>query len=488
MGEQVAVPAVGARRGARAWSAARANVYAGGAAALSVGVAVAAYFDAWTYVNNPSGYSSLSPWQDAALVVSWLALTAWLGAPVARAPLIGRHWASAVPPGYELALAGCLAFGAISLLDVYLQLLAGREKSVENLLSPTRIGQLVSGVLMLSGPLRAAWQRGDVSLGPAGVTSAAVLLSALTFFTQFAHPYRDPWAGAATVRGVVPDWVLQDYGVTSILFQALVLAAVTLLLLRRFRVLPGTFTVMLVVNAALVASLKLHWEFVLAGFLTGLVSDLLVWRVRPSTANVAGFRLVATAVPGVFALSYFAVLELTQGTWWGGYVWTGTVLSAAAFGWLLSHLVVAPARRVSAAALPAESRGPWPVHHVEITAEEVHAAFEHLGQPGPLAESPLGALPFLTPGKAGDELREVFIDIVREMAAARAPRDAEAGKILLEYYVKRSGTHEQVMERLHMSRQTYYLRLRRAWPAVAGRLDELREYQLAHAPGGEPPA
>jgi hypothetical protein len=44
------------------------------------------------------------------------------------------------------------------------------------------------------------------------------------------------------------------------------------------------------------------------------------------------------------------------------------------------------------------------------------------------------------------------------------------------------------MDRLHMSRQTYYLRLRRAWPAVAGRLDELREYQLAHAPGGEPPA
>jgi hypothetical protein len=70
---------------------------------------------------------------------------------------------------------------------------------------------------------------------------------------------------------------------------------------------------------------------------------------------------------------------------------------------------------------------------------------------------------------------------VREKAGSRDPRDAEAGKILLEYYVKRSGTHEQVMERLHMSRQTYYRRLaQRAWPMVAERLDELREYSLTH--------
>jgi hypothetical protein len=487
MGEHFAIPAVDATPGARAWSAARANAYAGGAAALSVVVAVAAYFDAWTYVNNPSGYSSFSPWQDVALILSWLALTAWLGAPIARAVLEGRHWASAVPPGYELAVAGCLAFGAISLLDRYLQLLAGPEKAFENLLSPTRIGQMVSGVLMLSGPLRAAWQRGDVALGPAGVISAAVLLSALTFFTQFAHPFRDPWAGAAVAHAGMPDWVVEDFGVASILIQALLLTAVVLLVLRRFRARPGTFTFMFGLNAALVVSLKQHWEFLAVGLVTGLVADLLVWRLRPSSTNVAGLRMLAAAVPGVFALSYFAVLLVTQGTWWHAYAWTGTVLSASAFGWLLSHLVVAPARRMSAAPLPAEERGPWPVHHVEITPDQVHAAFEQLGHPRRLAEGPLGSLPFLTPGKAGDELREVCIDIVREMAAARAPRDAEAGKILLEYYVKRSGTHEQVMERLHMSRQTYYLRLRRAWPAVAGRLDELREYQLAHAPAGEPP-
>ena len=455
----------------------KASTYAGGSALLSLAVAAAAYFDAWTYVNNPSGYSSIAPWQDVALIVAWLALTGWLFAPVITAIAGGRPWAAAVPPGYEQALVGCLGFGAVSLIDYYLQLVAGTEKSLDNLLSPTRIGQMVTAVLMVSGPVRAAWQRGDLALGAAGVVSAAMLLSALTFFTQFAHPFRDPWAGAAEHRAGITAWVLEDFGVTGILLQAGILAGFTLLLLRRFQVRPGSFTFIFLVNGALLVALKGHWEMLAVAAVTGLVADLLVWRLRPGHGVVA-LRLVAVAVPGTFALSYFLVLIATQGIWWDAYAWTGTVVSSAAFGWLLSFLVVAPTRRVPAAVAS------WPAHHAEITPDQVREALEQLGRPRELAESALGSLPFLA-GRAGagEELRELLIDIVREKAAARDTRDAEAGKILLEYYVKRSGTHEQVMERLHMSRQTYYRRLaQRAWPMVAERLDELREYALVHPP------
>ena len=72
MSENVAVTAAPPARGARSWSPARANIYEGGAAALSIAVGAAAYFDAWTYVNNPSGYSSIGPWQDLGVVVTWL--------------------------------------------------------------------------------------------------------------------------------------------------------------------------------------------------------------------------------------------------------------------------------------------------------------------------------------------------------------------------------------------------------------------------------
>jgi hypothetical protein len=321
-----------------------------------------------------------------------------------------------------------------------------------------------------------------VTLGPAGVISAAMLLSALTFFTQFAHPFRDPWAGVRVPRTGISDWVVQDFGVAAILLQAGILTAVTLLLLRRFRVRPGSFTVMFLLNGVLLAFLKQHWEMLAVAAATGLVADLLLWRLRPAGGEVVALRVMAAAVPGTFALTFFAVVILTQGTWWDGYAWTGTVLSAAAFGWLLSFLVVQPARRVDSGPLPSDAARPWPAHHSEITPDQVREALEHLGRPQALADGPLGSLPFLTDGgRAGDDLREVLIDIVREKAGSHEPRDAEAGKILLEYYVKRSGTHEQVMERLHMSRQTYYRRLaQRAWPMVAERLDELREYSLAH--------
>jgi hypothetical protein len=55
-------------------------------------------------------------------------------------------------------------------------------------------------------------------------------------------------------------------------------------------------------------------------------------------------------------------------------------------------------------------------------------------------------------------------------------RDAQAGHLLVEYYVKRSGTHEQIAERLHLSKPTYYHRLQRGCELVAERLEKLASF------------
>ncbi len=80
----------------------------------------------------------------------------------------------------------------------------------------------------------------------------------------------------------------------------------------------------------------------------------------------------------------------------------------------------------------------------------------------------------LTKGQsAAVELRALLIDVIGELAASSAPRDAEAGHLLLDYYVKKAGSHEVIMERLHLSRPTYYRRLHHGFEVVARRLDQL---------------
>ncbi|MEU9081436.1 hypothetical protein [Streptomyces sp. NPDC048357] len=114
---------------------------------------------------------------------------------------------------------------------------------------------------------------------------------------------------------------------------------------------------------------------------------------------------------------------------------------------------------------PAGPGGPGaPVHDVPVL---VARALARLGDPAELARSPLLARPGIG-SPAG--LRTWLRDAVAELAAADAPADAEAGAILREYYLGRSRTHHQVARRLHLSRATYFRRLRRGLALVAARL------------------
>jgi hypothetical protein len=69
-------------------------------------------------------------------------------------------------------------------------------------------------------------------------------------------------------------------------------------------------------------------------------------------------------------------------------------------------------------------------------------------------------------------LRALLLEVVGELAGSSAPRDSESGHLLFDYYVKRVGSHEVIMERLCLSRPTYYRRLNRGLALVAERLDE----------------
>ena len=106
------------------------------------------------------------------------------------------------------------------------------------------------------------------------------------------------------------------------------------------------------------------------------------------------------------------------------------------------------------------------------TPDNVRVALEQLDDRDALAETPLADLPAIPANGAasGDALRTVLIESMRQLADSGSPREAEAGQLLLDYYVRRAGSHELVAERLHLSRATFYRRLRLGWELLAKRL------------------
>ena len=110
----------------------------------------------------------------------------------------GFDWRRALPRGYRLSLLGAGIFAVGGGLDLVWHELFGVEVDLEPLLRPTHLVLALGGVLMASGPLRAAWARrgarGWLALGPA-LIAAALFLSVLTFFTAYAHPLQNGFAG-----------------------------------------------------------------------------------------------------------------------------------------------------------------------------------------------------------------------------------------------------------------------------------------------------
>jgi len=444
---------------------------------LSCLFAIGAYFDAWSYVSSPTGRSSLAGWQDLSVHGGWFLITTWLSLAMLVRLSAGAPWRTALPQAYLLALIACIAYGVALIVDRYVLLASPRPVGLSELLSPLPLVEAIAGGVMLSAPLRAAWDRGDSVAKPETVVSAALVLSAITFILQLAHPFRDPWAAG---NGPPPEftpltsWIVVDFGVTGLLLQASLMSGVLLFMVRRFQMWAGSFTTICLINALLVAGLKTRWEMAFVGLAVGVCADVLYAWLRPSLSRTSAARVFGGAVGAIFTTSFFTVEALFHGIWWDWNLWAGSILASGAAGWLISYLVfLVPARPVEVSA-PAVA---WPAHRPQVTANSVKDALEVINQPAALDGSSLAGLHFLT-GRADSrsaELRELLVDIVRELETSRAPRDAEAAKLLSDYYLRRVGTHEVVAARMHLTRPTFYRRLQRGLELVAERLDEMGE-------------
>jgi hypothetical protein len=108
--------------------------------------------------------------------------------------------------------------------------------------------------------------------------------------------------------------------------------------------------------------------------------------------------------------------------------------------------------------------------------EYVKQALESLDEPRALDLNPLRALRVMAHGGGAAELRALLVDLVGELSDSRSHRDAQAGRLLLDYYIKKAGSHDQVMRRNHITKPTYFRRLQRGYVLVAQQLESVSEF------------
>lgn len=260
---------------------------------------------------------------------------------IARRVSLEKSWIGAIPPGYELGFLGMLLWALALPGDMYWHVLFGTEESFTALLSPTHLTLALGGGLFLSSPIRSTWRRrfeGSWRTLFPSIVAAAFTLSLVTMFTMYAHP---TFLLAGTEAGMGEA----STGVGAFLVQTTVLAGVCCLLVRRFDVPPGGFTLLVATNGAIMvvmgatndaAAISLFVAYVVAG----LVADGLAARFGRIGAETARLRLFCVAVPVAWTATHMAVVAYALGgIAWSTHTWTGTIFLSGAAGLLVSVLV-----------------------------------------------------------------------------------------------------------------------------------------------------
>jgi hypothetical protein len=299
-----------------------------------------AYLDAWHHHNLTSPETSPFTPYHFLLYAAEAAIGVFLGINVVRNFLRYGTWDELLPDGYGMSLLGSVLFGIGGVLDLLWHLRFGVELSVAALFSPTHLLLMLSGGLIVSGPLRAAFRRaGDVAPWSA-VVSAALTLSMFTFFAQFDQPWIQRWAAGVSAVPVSPRYMQEELGMLGLILYATVLSGMLVVCLRRFALPLGSVTAILVINGALVSSVEQHTELVAVSVIAGIVGDALLFILRPSPGRRDGFRLFAFSVPLALTAIYIGFLSATTGVWWETPVWSGAPLVAGVIGWMLSFVAL----------------------------------------------------------------------------------------------------------------------------------------------------
>jgi hypothetical protein len=210
----------------------------------------------------------------------------------------------------------------------------------------------VGGLLILSGPLRAAWHRAFagpslVALLPATL-SAGLTLALLFSLTEYANAFSNPWPAVAQrdgdgFFGSVSDPVAETLGLAGVIVQSLILAAFVVALAIRWRPPLGMFTVVFGVATTLVSFSHDWYQFIPVALVAGIVADSAADQLAPSLSRPVQLRLLGFVVLATPFILYFMAIALTGTLWWSIDLVTGTIVLAGLAGLGMAQLALSVA-------------------------------------------------------------------------------------------------------------------------------------------------
>ncbi|WP_248959470.1 hypothetical protein [Sphaerisporangium perillae] len=328
-------------------------------ALLGIWFGVGLMIDAWAHSNLTELETFFTPWH-AVFYSGFAVVSGWIIWQVWRNVRAGRQGPAAVPTGYLAGLVAIPAFAAFGLADMMWHTVLGIETTIDIFFSPSHLGLVVTMMLIITTPLRSAWSSPDVGARPSlcrllpallGLAFATTLVSLFLSYGD-ALQYR-PQAivqalsmaqdSGAAPRGAGPRPVAlgADRVAVAMVVTNVVMLSPVLLLMRRWLLPFGSVTVMYTIMALMPGAqtafrnLPILLSFVAAG----VVSDLLIRRLRPSGERRAAYWAFAGLSAFVTWSLYIGIASATG----GGLpavpeLWTGAPVVAALIGLALGAL------------------------------------------------------------------------------------------------------------------------------------------------------
>jgi hypothetical protein len=337
-------------------------------ALLGVWFGIGLMIDAWAHTNLTQLETFFTPWH-AAFYSGFAAVSGWIIWQVWRNVRTGRQGVAAVPTGYLAGLLAVPAFAVFGLFDLMWHTFLGIETTIDILFSPSHLGLIVTMMLIITTPLRSAWNAPDLGLRPSlgRLLPALIGLAFATTLVSLFLGYADAlqWSAGGIVDAFsAVEGARADRLASAMVISNVVTLAPVLLLARRWLLPFGSVTILHAVGI-LMSGAQTAFEnlpILLTFVAAGLVSDLLIRWLRPSGERRGAYWAFA-------GLSAFLTWSLYMGAASvaaGGLpavpeLWTGAPIVAGLIGLALGALFLPntvtaePVRPTVAAAEPVPS-------------------------------------------------------------------------------------------------------------------------------------
>ena len=316
---------------------------------LTAWITVGVFLDGFAHAELTTPESFFTPWH-ALLYSGVLAANAWLISRIHRNNASGYRGLNAIPQHYSLSVLGVALFPLAGLGDLAWHTAFGIEVGIAQLLSPAHLLLLSAGLLMFSGPVRSALNARELSRRPGfrdvlPALLAATLITAITaFFLQFLSPFNEAIATSPAPDGDVfsgPQFDATVVGIASVLVTTILLVCAVMQLLRRVQLPFGSVTFLVTTVALLLAASEAFQTgpfAVPAALCGGMVTDVVIKRVRPCAGRPLAYHAVAAALPIAIWVPYFIGMEIDGRLAWHPELWGGTVFLSVLSGLALSLL------------------------------------------------------------------------------------------------------------------------------------------------------